>query len=105
MDKFEQFAQKLAQMPLDERIEALKAERAKCICMNCPTYTECAEKLDQGFFCFTGTSIICIDQEVGCLCPTCPVPQDTGLQYTAFYCTQGNEAERRFVQSLTEKTK
>jgi len=27
MDKFEQFAQKLAQMPLSERIDALKAER------------------------------------------------------------------------------
>ncbi len=92
-------------MPLAARIDALKAERAKCICMNCPTYTKCAENFDQGFFCFTGMSIICIDHEVECLCPKCPVPQDTGLKHTAFYCTRGNEKERRYDQSLAGKEK
>ena len=105
MDTFEQFAQKLMKMPLIARIDALKAERAKCSCMNCPTYTECAEKLDQGFFCFTGMSIICIDREVECICPTCQVPKDTGLQHTAFYCTRGDEKARRYDRSLAEKTK
>ncbi len=103
MDKFDQYVQKLVQMPTAERIDTLRAERAKCICMNCPTFTECAEKLDQGFFCFTGMSVVCIDHEVECICPTCPVPRDTGLTHTAFYCTRGNEQARRYDQSLVRK--
>ncbi|HOB18070.1 MAG TPA: DUF2769 domain-containing protein [Candidatus Methanoculleus thermohydrogenotrophicum] len=103
MDTFERLVQRMMQMPLAERINTLRAERAKCICTNCPTFTECAKNLEQGFFCFTGMSIICISHEVRCLCPTCPVPLETGLLHTAFYCTRGDEKARRYDQFLASR--
>lgn len=100
VDTFERLVQTMMQMPLAERINTLRAERAKCICMDCPTFTDCAKNLEQGFFCFTGMSIICISHEVRCLCPTCPVPPETGLLHTVFYCTRGDEKARRYDQFL-----
>ncbi len=63
-----------------ERAEAEKA----CICAMCPSYFDCGEALA---FCLAGKSK-CIRNEVGCICPGCPVQGAMGFD-DFFYCTRG----------------
>ncbi|KKH97031.1 hypothetical protein EO95_06655 [Methanosarcina sp. 1.H.T.1A.1] len=61
-----------------------------CICPDCPSWIECGEK---GGFCFeTIEKSRCINEEKGCICPSCPVANSMGLEYM-YYCTRGSEKE------------
>ncbi|VVB75050.1 Uncharacterised protein [Candidatus Tiddalikarchaeum anstoanum] len=68
-------------------IDVSKAKKL-CICKNCPSYFECGEKLA---YCFLGKSK-CIKQEVGCICPGCPVEKEINST-KEYYCTRGSNKE------------
>jgi hypothetical protein len=99
MDKFEQAMKDLAKLPKDEMAKAVEAEKNKCTCGSCPTYTKCAKKAGEIFFCWTGKSFMCIDKDNGCICPTCPVTADLGLKYKS-YCLRGAEKAQRYENAL-----
>ena len=99
MDKFEQMMKDMAKMPEPEMMKAVEAEKAKCICGNCPTYTKCANKAGESFFCASGKSFMCVNDDKGCICPTCPVTSDLGLRYTS-YCLKGSEKAQRYEHAI-----
>ncbi len=95
MDKFESTMASLAKMKDSERAKALGNLRSMCICADCPTYTECAKKAQESFFCGIGGSFVCISKEIDCLCPTCPVTAEIGLTNN-FFCTRGSAKAQRW---------
>jgi len=99
MDKFEQMMKDMAKMPPAEMARAVDAEKNKCICGSCPTYTNCAKKAGESFFCAAGKSFMCIDKDKNCICPTCPVTADLGLKYRS-YCLKGSEKAQRYENAL-----
>ncbi len=68
--------------------------RQECICPDCPTYTPCARDAGERLYCITGQSPRCITEDLGCICPTCPVADEIGLEYLTF-CLLGSEAAQR----------
>ena len=59
-----------------------------CVCDMCPSYVECGEEIA---FCLAenGPSK-CIKEENGCLCPGCPIQEQTGFRHV-YYCIRGSE--------------
>ena len=102
MDKFEQAMQSMAKMPPQEGKKMLQAVMEKCICGQCPSYTNSAGSCGEGFFCGTGKSFRHITTEVNCICGKCPVKADLGLKY-GFFCTRGSEKALRYDQSMAPK--
>jgi hypothetical protein len=99
MDKFEKATKDLAKMSPAEMTKALNAEKAKCTCPSCPTYTNCAKKAGELYFCGSGKSFMCVDKDNGCICPKCPVTADVGLKYKSF-CLRGSEKAQRYENTL-----
>jgi hypothetical protein len=99
MDKFENVMTMMGKMSASERTKAIKEKMGKCICPDCPTYTDCAKKAQERLFCIYGMSFVCIIQEVDCICPSCPVAEDMGL-LSNFFCTRGGEADQRWMKGL-----
>jgi Protein of unknown function (DUF2769) len=99
MDKFEQMMKDMAKMPKAEMEKAVEAEKAKCTCGSCPTYTNCAKNAKESFFCAAGKSFMCIDKEKECICPTCPVTADLGLKFKS-YCLRGSEKALRYESGI-----
>jgi hypothetical protein len=91
MDKFEQM---MSQMTEKERMKAMEANKALCICPSCPTYNECAQKKGELFYCAMGKSPTCITKELGCICPACPITEKLGLTHE-YFCIKGTEKEQR----------
>jgi len=102
MDKFEQTMQDMRKMPPQEGMKTLMAEMGKCMCGQCPTYTNAARASGEGFFCGTGKSFRHITTDVNCLCGGCPVKSDLGLKY-GFFCLRGSEKALRYDQSFSAK--
>ena len=68
-----------------------KKAREACICITCPSYFNCGEKIA---YCMPqAAKSQCIKTEMGCVCPGCPVWQQMGFQ-SDYYCTQGNEEQQ-----------
>lgn len=67
--------------------------RQTCICPECPTYTPCAGSAQERLYCVLGRSPRCITEDLGCICPTCPVAEGLGLVHLTF-CLEGAEAEQ-----------
>jgi hypothetical protein len=65
----------------------------QCICPRCPTYTPCAGGARERLYCVVGRSPRCITEDLGCICPTCPVTEELGLKHLTF-CLEGAEAEQ-----------
>jgi len=101
MNTFEQIMQNLASMPKDERAKLIDAQKAHCICVECPSYTDCAKNSQEVFFCGIGQSFTCISQDKGCICPTCPVTANLGLKYKD-YCLKGSEKSQRYDSTPRE---
>jgi hypothetical protein len=99
MDKFEQILQNLEKMPKKEKAKLIEAEKAKCMCGTCPTYTKCAINAKEGFYCTVGKSFMCITFDKGCTCRTCPVTSDLGLKYHD-YCLKGSEKAQRYEKTV-----
>lgn len=64
----------------------------KCICLKCPSYLKCNEKIA---YCITAKSRSkCINIEKGCICPACPVQTISGFNHV-YYCTRGSEKKQK----------
>ena len=94
MDKFEEMMQMMSKMTEKERMKAIADSKALCICPDCPSYTECAQKKGEVFYCAVGRSPMCISKESGCICPACPITEKMGLT-NQYFCTRGTEKEQR----------
>ena len=68
--------------------------RQECICPDCPTYTDCAHEANERAYCVAGRSPACVAEDLGCVCPACPVTDALGLAYLTF-CLEGSEADQR----------
>ena len=68
------------------------AAEVLCVCSSCPSYFDCDEPLGYCFY-DTGASN-CITVKRGCICPTCPVYEQAGLELD-FYCTEGSEEHQK----------
>jgi hypothetical protein len=99
MDKFEQIMKAGKDMSPAEAKGATEKLINICTCPTCPTYNRCAKNANEIFFCGTGRSFMCISEEKGCICPSCPVTRELGLKYT-FFCTKGAEKTIRYERSL-----
>jgi hypothetical protein len=94
MDKLKQFLQSLSQMTEQEQTKANEAKKALCACPNCPTYNNCAQEKGELLYCIEGRSPTCITEELGCICPACPVWEKMDLK-NEYFCTKGTEREQR----------
>ena len=94
VDKFENMMQMMSKMTQEERMKAIEANKALCVCPTCPTYNICAKENDESFYCALGGSTICITKESGCICPACPITEKMGLT-NDYFCTRGTESQQR----------
>ena len=69
--------------------------RQEYICPGCPTYTNCARDVQELLYCVVGRSARCITEDLGCICPSCPVTAEIGLEHLTF-CILGSEAAQRY---------
>jgi hypothetical protein len=99
MDKFEQIMQNLEKMVKVEKAKLIDAEKAKCICGTCPSYTDCARNAGERFYCIVGRSFICITHDKGCTCRSCPVTSDLGLKFHDC-CMKGSEKAQRYEKTF-----
>jgi len=99
MDKFEETMLSMVGMTPAEMADAMEKAKTRCTCPGCPTYTRCAKNGKELLFCATGKSFMCISDEKGCICPTCPITGEFGLKYTLF-CTKGSEKAQRYEHAL-----
>jgi hypothetical protein len=42
---------------------------------------------------------MCISDDKGCICPSCPITGAIGLKHTSF-CTKGSEKAQRYEQAI-----
>ena len=82
--------------PDDARVRKF---REKCICRDCPTYNFCAGDSGELLYCIIGRSFRCITEDFGCVCPSCPLVDEIGLEYLTF-CLLGSEAAQRYDRWL-----
>jgi hypothetical protein len=94
MDKFEQAMRQMAQMTDEDRMKMIEDKRKVCICGGCPTYNNCARKVNELLYCALGKSPACIREENDCICSGCPLTEQMGLKHQ-FFCTRGSEKEQR----------
>lgn len=94
MDEFEQAMQQMAQMTDDDKMSMVESKRKLCICDDCPSYNYCARENNELLYCILGKSPVCITEENGCICPSCPLTEQMGLK-DDFFCTRGAEKEQR----------
>lgn len=60
-----------------------------CTCRICSSFKDCGESIA---YCLTDTGhSACIQKEMGCLCPGCPVLEEEDFSHV-YFCTRGNEA-------------
>lgn len=96
MDKFEKALQMMAKMSKRQRMEAVEAKKKLCVCGGCPSYNDCAREKKELLYCTLGDSVECITEEAGCICPSCPVTDQMGLNHD-YFCTRGSEKEQREI--------
>ena len=94
LDKFEQAMEQMSQMTQEDRMKMVESKKKLCVCGGCPTYNDCARKKKELLFCALGKSQVCITEERGCICPSCPLTEQMGLK-NQFFCTRGSEKDQR----------
>ena len=99
MDTFEKTMESIAKKTPQEQADLIADFKAKCPCGGCPTYTVCASKAKEKLFCVVGKSFMCISDDKGCICPTCPIGRDVGLKYQKF-CLKGSEMAQRYENTI-----
>ncbi len=93
MDRFDEVRLTLK----DKQISEL---RDKCICAHeCPTYNTCASDAKELLYCVYGKSFRCLTDDLGCICPACPVIEELGLVNLTF-CLLGSEADQRYLRNI-----
>jgi hypothetical protein len=94
MDSFEKMLSDLNAKQGEEKEKEIARLKGDCICADCPTYNKCAGDRQELLYCFLGKSPQCIKDELGCVCPDCPVAAEADL-VNLYYCTVGSEKEMR----------
>jgi len=94
MDKFNQIMKEMSEMKVEDRIKEVAKKKEICICNGCLTYNQCARDNKELLYCSLGKSSACITKEIGCICPSCPITEQMGLE-NEFFCTRGSEKEQR----------
>ncbi|MFH1751783.1 MAG: DUF2769 domain-containing protein [archaeon] len=72
-------------------IEFNELLKDKCICKNCPTYTEQVETIAHCYPDIGKTKHV--KEDNGCMCKSCPVYQKTRLK-NHYYCLKGHEEQQ-----------
>lgn len=93
MDRFDQYMERMKGLG-SRQFQNLVEDKKKCVCASCSSYNECAARKRELLFCLLGNSRDCNLDELGCICPNCPVTAELDLKNT-YYCTQGSEKEMR----------
>jgi hypothetical protein len=88
--------------PFDEALAQLNAVEISrlwnlCICADCPTYNACAKDAKELLYCIYGRSFHCVTDDLGCICPGCPVVEKIGLVNLTF-CLYDSEAGMRYAK-------
>ncbi len=99
MDTFEKTMGDVKKKSAKEQAEFIADLKSKCPCPGCPTYNSCAGKAGEKLFCITGKSFMCITEDKGCACPTCPLAKQVGLKHQK-YCLRGSEMAQRYEHTL-----
>ena len=99
LDKFEQMMKDVKGMSAAEMTKELEKYKNVCICPKCPTHNKCAKNANEKLFCLVGKSFICISEDKGCICPTCPNTPEFGLK-NKFFCMKGAEKAQRYEHAL-----
>jgi hypothetical protein len=99
MDKFEQMMKDVKGMSAAEMTKELEKYKNVCICPKCPTHNKCAKNANEILFCLVGKSFMCISEDKGCICPTCPNTPEFGLKNKSF-CMKGAEKAQRYEHAL-----
>ncbi len=94
MDKFDQYMGSMKSSGPQEVRNLVEENKKICVCAKCPSYNECAARKRELVYCLLGKSGECQIEELGCICPDCPVTVELDLKNT-YYCTQGSEKELR----------
>ncbi len=94
MDKFVEAMQMMAKMTDEEKMKAIGANKALCICGGCPSYNDCAKESGELLYCSLGASPNCIKEAPVCICSGCPVTSKMGLKNLNF-CIKGSEKDQR----------
>lgn len=69
------------------KVEDSSENFGKCICRNCPTYTDCTREKNEKLFCAKGESA-CSLVERGCICGACPIWEKYDLS-KGYFCLHG----------------
>ncbi|MGD0817041.1 MAG: DUF2769 domain-containing protein [Methanomassiliicoccales archaeon] len=93
MDKFDQYMERMKGLG-SRQFQNLVEDKKKCVCISCSSYNECAARKRELLFCLLGNSSDCNLDELGCICPNCPVAAELDLK-NSYYCTQGSEKQMR----------
>ncbi|MDD4624961.1 MAG: DUF2769 domain-containing protein [Candidatus Paceibacterota bacterium] len=65
--------------------ENSKENSRKCICGECPVYSECCREKNELLFCGRTNSICELNQNRMCICGDCPIHFEYNLQ-GGYYC-------------------
>jgi hypothetical protein len=57
----------------------------KCVCINCPLFTDCNRNNGERIFCARTVSECAMDGTKTCICPQCPVYAENKLS-GAYFC-------------------
>lgn len=83
----------------EEKLIVVQRRKDRCICMKCPSYTECGVEDEELAFCTTGKNENCVVSELGCICGECPVAKELELKH-AYYCLRGSENQQAVLAAL-----
>jgi hypothetical protein len=103
MDTFDMMQKKMKEMAPEELKKQIESLKGMCNCPGCPSYNSCAKNAKESLYCAMGKSFMCISEEKGCICPTCPVAKTMGLK-NKFFCTRGAEKAQRYEHTLWGST-
>ncbi len=99
MTLFDQTLEKIRHLSPFEQSRMLALSSDRCICPVCPNHNTCAMSRHEWFYCMNGKSFGCIDFERTCICATCPVAKELGIE-RSFFCTRGSETAQRYEHTL-----
>ena len=69
------------------KVPDTKENLMKCICGSCPSHDQCMKDKMEGLFCARGKASCEFDKQ-GCICCTCPLTPEFGLD-KMYYCETG----------------
>jgi len=71
-------------------VELNQENLSKCLCPNCPSYSNCARKIKEYLYCAQAVgNSKCLLQMNGCICAECPLRKEKGIKF-GYYCVYGS---------------